>query len=307
MEDKEFEELLNRFEACRRSGRDEFFDVDDLCDIIDEYMVQNRDVEAVDAIRYALRLHPMNPEVLVLQARLYIYHEQWDEAEQALRRMHGAFDSSDYRVCLGDLCLHRDALDEALLHYERAVRLAYDLVPVYADIVGSLSRFRHDALAVVWAERALAAEPQAPEVLDSAAIAFSLAGHFDRAVRLAEQLVDADPYNARSWNIVGDICHDHGQYARALEAYSFALAIQPDDTSSSINIADCHFMLNHLDEARDLYALAARAGDDPDDYALHQLAVCELRLGNHDAYRQLLSRMAEHSDDPEKSDNQIIE
>ena len=293
MEDKEFEFLLQQFEHGLRTGKHQFFDVNDLCDIIEEYIVEERDEDAATAIAYALRLHPSNPELMVFDARLHVYHEEWDLARRIINAVHGSYDASDYRLVLGDVALHEGNLSGAIRHYELAVHLAQDVAPVYGDIIASLVRERHLDEAVAFAERGLAVYPLSPEVLDSTSIAYSLSGHLSKAIELCNRLIDIDAYNARSWAILGDIYHDHSLFEKALEAYSFVKVLSPADSFTDLNVADCHFMLSNIDAARDLYESVLQhplsAADR--DYALQQLAVCELRLGHDDAYQRVFRLM----------------
>lgn len=306
VEDKEFEFLLQHFEHCLRTGKHQFFDVNDLCDIIEEYIVEERDEDAAAAIAYALRLHPSNPELMVFDARLHVYHEEWIDARRIIDAVHGSYDASDYRLVLGDVTLHEGNLSGAIRHYELAVGLAQELAPVYGDIIASLVRERYLDEAVRCAERALAVEPLSPEVLDSASIAYSLSGHLAKAIELCNKLIDIDAYNARSWAILGDIYHDHSLYEKALDAYSFVKVLSPGDSFTDLNVADCHFMLGNIDAARDLYesVLQHQLSAADHDYALQQLAVCELRLGHDDAYQRvfrLMQKRGEADSNPSSS------
>ena len=298
-EREKFDQLLKRYEASRRTGAIEFFDVNDLCDIIDEYMVRERDKEAKDAISFALRLHPGNPELMVMDARMHIYHDDWETAKSIIEKVHGAYDAPDYRMVMGDLLLHECNVEQALRHYEIAVSLSGNEPELFGDIINNLTRANYLEIAEEWIERGLSINPDAPSILDSAAITYSLLGYKAKAIETCNRLIDQDPYNARAWGILGDICHDHNQYAEALEAYGYMKALQPDETFSDINIADCHFMMGHFQEARDFYEKVAASGHEEREYALNQLAVCELRLGNGDSYQRLFKLLRQRKEDKE--------
>ena len=68
------------------------------------------------------------------------------------------------------------------------------------------------------------------------------------AARILEGVTTREPSNARAWRLLGVALHQSQEYARAIEAYTRALAIQPDPTAT-YNIGASYARLKDTDRA----------------------------------------------------------
>lgn len=288
MIDKEFDDLLNRYETMRGQGGRDYFDVDDFLDIIDWYMLEERDADAEDAISLALYFHPSNPELLLMKARLCLFRNDFQRAADIVATLSNACDYPDYFLVTSELLLHDSHPEEAILQLEKALLLTENDPEVYASAINLLCRYEQNEEAEKWMRRALRRWPDDPAVMDAAALCLSLLDRPEEAIAICNRLIDQDPYNARSWGVLGDIYHDAGDFTHALEAYGYVKAIQPDETFSDQNMADCHFAVGNYSAARDLYARVVEKGHEDPSYALGRLALCEANLGNNDEFVRLL-------------------
>lgn len=287
MNDKEFEELRTRFEANLKKGRFEYFDVDDLIDLIDWYIFEERDDEAAATINYALRFYPTNNEVRLMQARLCLCKDDFEGAEKIVLSLPTTCDAPDYSLILGELLLREDKINEALLRYERALIVSGDSPEAYASAINAFSTYGHLSLAEEWMNRALHCWPDEIAVIEAAALCCSILNQHDKAITYANRLVDDDPYSIRAWGLLGDVCHDAAEYDDALEAYGYLLAIRPNYHIIDQNIADCHYARGEWVAARDLYARALDEQNADVDYVLGRLALCEANLGNDREFMRL--------------------
>jgi|GEM_PF-1538988 len=296
----EFQEILKRYEKAESSGKKAYFDADDMLDIIDWYMEEERDADADKAIRFARRLHPSNADIDLAEARLRIYQGDYDAAAQIVNSFEFD-DDPEVSLLTSDVLLHRanicpDPLyREPLIElsekaYERAIRLSDNDPGFFSSIISQHSREELFDKANAWIDRAFSLHPDHPAILDAAALCYALQGRAREAIGLCNKLIDLDPYNARSWGILGDIYHDFGDFTQALEAYDYVKVIRPDEMLSEQNMADCHFALGHYAEASQLYhsALAnyADASSSPDsptpaidiDFIKTKLELCKMHL-----------------------------
>ena len=81
-EDPEFQEVLRKYEEARRSGAPFYMDADDLTDIAEYYMVQEREEQADEAIRIATELHPESVDPQVFLARQQMFHDNLERAHE---------------------------------------------------------------------------------------------------------------------------------------------------------------------------------------------------------------------------------
>lgn len=167
------------------------------------------------------------------------------------------------------------------------MRLADDAPSFYSSIINQHTREELYDYANQWIDRAFERHPDEPLIMDAAALCYSLQGRPREAIEICNRLIDTDPYNARSWGILGDIYHDFGDYTNALEAYDYVKAIRPDEILSEQNMADCYFAFGNYARARELYTAALEAygsalrlspAAQDSSYIAARLELCELHL-----------------------------
>jgi len=292
----EFQQLLQHYEDARRTGQSAYFDADDLLDIIDWYIEEERDGDASEAISFARHLHPANFDIDLAEARLRIYQGDYDAATEIINH-YPTDDNPDFNLMTCDIMLHQASLHtgetrEKLITlvesgYEEVLRIV-DFDPSYfSSVISQHSRNEFFAEANSWTERAFNLYPDHPAILDAAALSYALQGDAVKAIDFCNRLIDYDPYDARSWGIMGDICHDFGDYTQALDAYDYVKAIRPDESLSEQNMADCHLALGHYAEAYRLYnaalsrytsSQAASLAAVDTNYITSRLALCKRRM-----------------------------
>ena len=293
----EFQDILQRYEKSVSSGKKAYFDADDLLDIIDWYMEEERDADADKAISFARRLHPANTDICMAEARLRIYQGDYDAASNILRNIEFS-DDPEANLIASDILLHKAnqcpeetyrneliALSEKA--YDYALRQSDNDPGFFSSIISQHSREELFDEANRWIERAFKLYPDHPAILDASALCYALQGRAREAIALANRLIDCDPYNARSWGIMGDILHDFGDFTQALDAYDYVKAIRPDEILSEQNMADCHFALGHYAEASRLYQSALANYSDSavapppavdTEFIKSKLKICQIRL-----------------------------
>ena len=131
----EFQEILKRYEKAERSGKKAYFDADDMLDIIDWYMEEERDADADKAIRFARHLHPSNADIDLAEARLRIYQGDYDAAAKIMNDFE-LTDDPEVSLLASDLLLHRANTCQDVTYREPLIELsekAYEHTILLAD------------------------------------------------------------------------------------------------------------------------------------------------------------------------------
>ena len=151
-------------------------------------------------------------------------------------------------------------LDEALLRYEAAVRLAPDLARAHF-LRGNILLEKGDAAAAKAAyATALMYKP------DSAAAHFNMGnscvflGHHDAAVSAYRQALALKPDFVDAEVALGAALEELGQFEAAVASYQRALLIKPDYTEVHYNLGNALKILGRIDEAAASYLRAAAVG-----------------------------------------------
>jgi serine/threonine-protein kinase len=171
---------------------------------------------------------------------------------------------------------------QALASAERAVALAPDLADGY--VVRAQLRYRGSwdwSGAVADFQRALALEPNKPEVLIGYSLVLYILGRLDEAVTVGRKAIEFDPLSAYAWTMYGTLLWRVEHIADAMAAYGRALQISPDSSFA-------RFLLGmlELEQGRPEVALdhARRAGE---SYRQAGIAMAEHTLGRPARRRKL--------------------
>lgn len=107
--------------------------------------------------------------------------------------------------------------------------------------------------------------PQSDD-LKTAAVDYVLLKDYPDAIRWMRKAVELDPKNQQAWYGLGRCYYTQGQFAEAEQAFSHALALNPQDLKAATNLALTLEMRNQPDEANRAYRNAIAVADtDPHD------------------------------------------
>jgi len=167
-----------------------------------------------------------------LAFRQGLYPRAEDYFRQALRFQPDFVLALDY---LGQLCLLREALPEALAFWERCSQLQLDLrwhtklAIHYQKMKAWPEAYRH---VQAW----LAGEPENADAFNEAGLILIQLRQPEAARRAFEQALLLAPDFAEVWTNLGRLAKSCGQTAEALAAYKQAVAIRPDYAEGWYNL-----------------------------------------------------------------------
>jgi TolB-like protein/DNA-binding winged helix-turn-helix (wHTH) protein/Tfp pilus assembly protein PilF len=132
-------------------------------------------------------------------------------------------------------------------------------------------------------QRAVALDPENPEVVRTAAGSATMLGRFDEAIQLDRRAVDLDPLNADSSEALAEPEFYMGQLDEAAADLKKALNLNPDVVSAHVKLSN-------------IYVMQGRPQD----------ALPEIELVRHDAYRPWLYAIAYHALGREKESDAAL-
>jgi predicted O-linked N-acetylglucosamine transferase (SPINDLY family) len=151
-------------------------------------------------------------------------------------------------------------LDEALLRYEAAVRVAPDLARAHF-LRGNILLEKGDAEAAKAAyATALMYKPDSAAAHYNMGNACALLGQHDAAVNSCRQALALKPDFVDAEVALGAALEELGQLEAAVASYQRALLIKPDYTEVHYNLANALKLLGRTDEAAASYLQAAAVG-----------------------------------------------
>ena len=216
---------VKEYEQAVKSGKSFYMDSNDLLDVYDYYIDNQRELDAAACLHKALLLHPKNEDVLVAYA---ICLRSLDKRVEAINVIKSVENQSHPDVLLfyGENELSKANLDgaegffNAIPHDEQPYqwRMQYDIAQIYFD-------YGYYQKANEWLDKCDDSKnPEYRQVQElRAKICFTL-GQYAQAEQLINKSIDANPYDETSWLLLSDVQLMTEQYGKALESIEYVLA-----------------------------------------------------------------------------------
>ena len=249
----EFKEKLALYEQMVKGGQSVYLEADELTDIAEYYLIQNKKQEATDCIQYALSLHPGSIDPLIFLARQKMFD---GDTEGAKTISDCITDQHDREVVFfnAELLLREGKEGEACAYLEKMAETddedpamyAYDTAVLFLD-------YGYMEEAAQWGQKALDMEPENEKFLRFKADFLIASNRLQEAERLLDTLLDRNPYDLNAWNSLGEAYFVGGNYPKTLEAADFALAIDEHDAQAILLKANCLFQQQQYEAAHKTY------------------------------------------------------
>jgi tetratricopeptide (TPR) repeat protein len=179
--------------------------------------------------------------------------------------------------------LQNDRLDDAIVHYRRAISIQPDYAPAYNDLgvalreqkrIGEATESYQKALklqpefatahynfanllldqgdpaaAIDHFQRAMQREPASADVHNNFGIALASSGRIDEAVSEFRRAIDLDPSSAKAYRNLGDVLSARNRPAEAISALRRAVDLAPNDAAVRYDLASALLEIGSFREA----------------------------------------------------------
>ena len=267
-------DLIDRFEQMLEDNERYYFDGEELNDIISYYLDIGDLPFAYKAIEYALQLHPDSVDMRVKVLEYMIEVDMLNEAADLIHELKDVAENDlDFIVAQARFWSVKGMHSRAIGFYTRA--LDYEMEDDYIHhCLGG------EYLALNEIGKALYHYKQALEIdLDDEIAFYACVQCFDEIHRHKEcidflnQYIDHRPYAEFAWFQLGLQYLSLKDFNKALEAFDYAVCINPKSINSLMQVAFCYEELNEYDKAVETYTEALEFDDSP-AYTLMKIAHC---------------------------------
>ncbi|CAM2152384.1 Glycosyltransferase 9 family protein [Pararobbsia alpina] len=183
--------------------------------------------EAAELYKAVIAARDDHAEALHMYGVLCYQRGEIAEAEQLIRRSTRIDPQPLALANLGLIVAQDGRRDEAIEHYEAALRLEPGHLHALVRLGIALIELRRYENAVSVFDRALAASPLSIDALANRGVALRALGRFDDAREMYERALTVNSRSFESHANLGNVLLDLGRHADALVAYDRALALQP--------------------------------------------------------------------------------
>lgn len=259
----EIQQLLQRFESTIQQGVVQYYDTDDLETIIDCYIASDHLDKARIALDYAYRIHPDSTEIRCKEGKLLLMEGAYESAIKILEPIQNT--DPDYIAILAECHLRIYNFDKSKGLFSQYLTICNtnELPAIFADIASLYNTHNQPELALEFIESGIALFPDDITLITEKAIALEQTEQLDEAAKLFSIALDNNPYQPELWCMLGSILFRQNNFAEAIRAYDYALAIEPNDILTRLQRGHCLFNLGLFNEAIEPYE--EYLAENPDD------------------------------------------
>ncbi len=252
-ESKDFKESLEQYESALKEGRKVYMDADELTDISEYYMVNEREEDASKCISLALELHPdaTNPQVFL--ARQQMFHNNLEKAREIAQAIQQQ-DDRETRFLWAEIFIREgdsyNASDMLMQHYltlqDGQAQFLYDSANIFAD-------YDEWEIALEWATKLKEEFPKYKNTNMLLSDAMLSCGKVQEAEKILQEILSNDPFCKEGWRLMAEAQSSQKRYNDALESIDYMLALDENDSKGILIRANCLFHLNRIQETHEEY------------------------------------------------------
>jgi tetratricopeptide (TPR) repeat protein len=138
----------------------------------------------------------------------------------------------------GAIYIEKESFDTADSFFAKAIELGYDNADNLAGIGFLFEQKKAYRNAIDYLEKAYRKNREMLFVLYETAFCYEKLGDFRNSIHYYEKYINEDPFSESAWYNLGVAAESLKLYNKAVEAYDYALALQPDFKEALLAKAD---------------------------------------------------------------------
>ncbi|QAR31265.1 tetratricopeptide repeat protein [Ornithobacterium rhinotracheale] len=254
-------ELVQKFEQMVEEKISLYFDSDELLEIIEHYL-SIRDMEyAQKAIEYAKEIHTGNLGILIKEFDFSIENNQIRKAEQQMMALAPvARGDMDYTIACAKFYSVKEEYPRAVSLYKQAFQQADDeetKIFLLHNLGNEHLNMGNCVRAFHYFKSILSIDPQDEDAFIACVDCFDEMGKIHESLAFIQQYLDKNPYSEGAWLELGRKYLLIENYPEALNAFDFAIAINPQSINSLMIKAYTLELMGDYHGAIDIYLEAA--------------------------------------------------
>ena len=249
---EELKELLVQYENLREGRPNSFIEEEGFERLVEYYDDKDRFDEALTVCQYAMNQYPYSSSLMLLKSNLLIVTKKYTEALELLN-LAEQLDSTDTDLYIlktdAYLALDMQAkaaevLETAIDHFsgDEKLDLLFELSDVYDDYENFEKVF--DCLVLI-----LTQDPANEEALYKICFWTDFTGRNEESITLHKQILEEQPFNELGWFNLGAAYQGLKLHEKALDAYSYAIAINEKFDNAYRNMGDAYLRLRKYKDA----------------------------------------------------------
>ncbi|MDR2382462.1 MAG: tetratricopeptide repeat protein, partial [Prevotellaceae bacterium] len=227
--------LIQKYETLLYNKELIYFDAEEFGIIITYYMSEERYADALEALIHAELCHPEDIELALHKIRVMMNLDNFDRAFELLQILEEkAHDIFEIHIYKGHIYTLNDEIENAVKEFELAFEKSPGLDEVELQYIPeSLIEQKYFNEALMFLHKFIDAGKTNAGIFFKAGQCYEQISNLQEAEKYYEKSLDEDPFNERTWVILGTLHLNSSNFDKALEAFEFALSINNNDYIAS--------------------------------------------------------------------------
>jgi tetratricopeptide (TPR) repeat protein len=223
--------LIQKYETLLYNKELIYFDAEEFEIIISYYMIEDRYADALEALIHAELCHPEDIELSLHKVRIMMHLDNIDRAFELLldleNKVHNLFEINMYK---GHIYTLNDDIENAVKEFELACEKSPGLDNIELQYIPEiLTEKNYFEEALIFLHKFIDAGYGNAKIFFNTGYCYEQTLNYEEAEKYYEKSLDEDPFNEKTWIILGSLHLNSFNINKALEAFEFALSINNND------------------------------------------------------------------------------
>lgn len=257
-ENNDLSSLRHKFERMIEQGDSLYYEVDDLEELLEHYMIHHRLDLAFKVVETAHSQYPHNRQLSIKEAELLSLTDKHNEALDLLGEIENLEGfNPDFHITKASVLSQCGEYRQAIESLNNAMRCTTDdLDMIYMSLAIEYQNLEQYNEAIDYLKKAIELNFDNEDALYELAYCYELTKSYEDAVTMFNRVIDQTPYNAHAWFNLGASYQALGLFDKALVAFDYVVIIDESFHAAYFNKANVLVRLNRYAEAIDLYKKA---------------------------------------------------
>ncbi|MDR2496908.1 MAG: CDC27 family protein [Tannerellaceae bacterium] len=282
--------LLRRYFEAGKTGADIYFDADEILLILGKFEQIEDYVNYNDLLQLGLRLHPGNIGLQVKKSQQLLRSKEYREALD-IAETSGLVNDLEVGLIKLECYYKLKQYDRARAIVEEALAMGSDFVEDFCEQLAILmnDNDRSTPSEREFIRKATLLFPDNMTLKDEYCFSLETDGKYDEAIRVCNEILDAEPYSYDDWLVLGRLHSLNESYGDAIYAFDIAAVCGEPDAELIAMKAFCYYMNENYEKAIDDYCNILTDEDNETNYRISSLlSDCYTRVDKYEeAYRIL--------------------
>ncbi|MDR1170064.1 MAG: tetratricopeptide repeat protein [Prevotellaceae bacterium] len=223
--------LIQKYETLLHNKESIYFDSDEFGIIITHYMSEERYADALEALVHAELCHPEDNELTLHKVRVMMHLDNFDRAFDLLLILEQkAYNSFEVNLYKGNIYVLNEDIGNAIMEFELAFEKSsrYDIDELI-NIPYILMDNRYYREALTYLHKFIKEGEADAEILFSTGFCYEKIGNVKKAEKYYEKSLDEDPFNEKTWIMLGALYLSTMHIDKALEAFKYAHSVNNNE------------------------------------------------------------------------------